>query len=102
MYRILTEDKNRESILRLLDDSFDGYTVTEAIRAWHGTRERSLAIDLIDVEYRDVESVAQGIRELNEQESVLILQFTAWPTFITADRPFPRQDVTFPEPATLT
>ena len=28
MYRILTEDKNRESIFRILDSHVDGYTVS--------------------------------------------------------------------------
>lgn len=89
MYRILTEDVNREIILTLLDDSFDGYTVTESIGAWKGTREKSLAIDIIGATFADVESVAQGIRELNNQESVLIVEITAFPTFVYA-REFPR------------
>ena len=81
MYRILTEDKNRESIFRILDAEVDGYTVTPSIGCWKGQREASLAIDLIDVPRLTVESIAAEIKAVNAQESVLILDLTAQAIF---------------------
>lgn len=83
MYRILTEDVNRDGIFAILDSLVDGYTVTPSIGAWKGQRENSLAIDLVDVPRGTVEAIAETIRAANRQESVLILEFPATATFIT-------------------
>ena len=82
MYRILTEDKNRESIFRILDSHVDGYTVTPVIGAWRGQREASLAIDLVDVDRFIVDDIAAKIKAENKQESVLVLHFTANSIFV--------------------
>ena len=87
MYRILTEDVNRESIYAILDSHVDGYTVTPAIGAWKGQRENSLAIDLVNAPRTLVYRIAEIIRAENKQESVLVLQFFADPVFISADAP---------------
>ena len=82
MYRILTEDKNRESIFRILDSHVDGYTVAAVMGAWRGQREASLAIDLVGASKLTVEAIAAEIKARNEQESVLILSLTAQPTYV--------------------
>ena len=82
MYRILTEDKNRESILSILDSHVEGYTVTPSIGSWRGVREASLAIDLLGVPKVTVESIAAEIKARNAQESVLVLDLTAQATFV--------------------
>ena len=82
MYRILTEDKNRESIFRILDSRVDGYTVAPVMGAWRGQREASLAIDLVGAPRLTVETIAAEIKDQNAQESVLILNFTAQPTYV--------------------
>jgi hypothetical protein len=82
MYRILTEDKNREAILSILDAHVEGYTVTPSIGSWRGVREASLAIDLLGVPKVTVESIAAEIKARNEQESVLVLSLTAQTTFV--------------------
>ena len=82
MYRILTEDKNRESIFRILDSHVDGYTVTPVMGSWRGQREASLAIDLVGTSRLTVESIAAEIKARNEQESVLILDLTAQASFV--------------------
>ena len=55
MYRILAEDKNREA---------------------------SLAIDLLGIQQFQVEFLAKEIKRKNAQESVLILNLTAQPTYV--------------------
>jgi hypothetical protein len=82
MYRILTEDKNRETILSILDAHVYGYTVSPVMGAWRGQREASLAIDLVATSKATVVSIATHIKAANEQESVLILDFTAQPIYV--------------------
>lgn len=82
MYRILTEDKNRESIFRILDAAVDGYTVTPALGSWKGQREASLAIDFIDTPESTVTKIAEDIKAENEQESVLVILFQSHSVFI--------------------
>jgi len=86
MYRILTEDKNRESIFRILDSHVDGYTdgyiVTPAIGSWRGQREASLAIDLVGVPGFTVDDIVNEIKAGNEQESVLVLNLEANALFV--------------------
>jgi hypothetical protein len=84
MYKILTEDVNRDGIFAILDSYVEGYTVTPSIGAWRGRRENSLAIDLVDVPRGTVAAIAETIRAANKQESVLILEFASVPTFVSA------------------
>jgi hypothetical protein len=84
MYRILTDDVNRNGIFAILDRYVDGYTVTPSIGAWKGQRENSLAIDLVDVPRGTVENIARVIRWENQQESVLILELPSVHGFIDA------------------
>ena len=82
MYRILTEDKNREQVYAILDKHVDGYTVSTATGAWKGTRENSLVIDLVGVDLVTATAIALAIKATNEQESVLILEIDASPLFV--------------------
>lgn len=82
MYRILTEDVNRETIYSILDSYVDGYTVTPSIGSWRGVRENSLAIDFVGVSANKVVAMAEAIRAANDQESVLILEFNTAVQFI--------------------
>ena len=82
MYRILTEDVNREGIFKILDSRLDGYTVTPAIGSWRGVRESSLAIDLVGIDGVTVDAIVSAIKTTNEQESVLVLHFTAQSIFV--------------------
>ncbi len=86
MYRIYTEDKNREQLLAVLDSRFQGYTVTPAIGRWEGVSEYSLVIDLVGVSASDVLVTAQTIRTLNDQVSVLVVHLEASGTRIYKDR----------------
>ena len=82
MYRILTEDKNREAVYGILDSIVGSYTVTPAIGAWKGTRENALAIDLVDVADYKVREIARRIKTANNQEWVLILDIPCTAQFI--------------------
>ena len=74
MYRILTEDKNREMIHEILKAHVTGYTITEGTGSWQGVEEKCLAIDLVDVRLHTAKSIATEIKIWNKQESVLVLE----------------------------
>ena len=73
MYRILTEDKNRETIHEILKAHVKGYTITEGTGSWQGVEEKCLAIDLIGYTLFTAKAIAHEIKSRNEQESVLVL-----------------------------
>ena len=83
MYRIYTEDVNRNEVYAVLDSHVSGYTVLEAIGSWKGTREQSICIELIDVPASTVTAIARSIRALNRQESVLVVVVPDSHVFIT-------------------
>ena len=77
LYRIYTENKNREQVVELVAKRFDGFTVFEAEGYWKGQQERSLIIEIVpNIKYPEykIEGLALDIRTLNQQESVLIQQ----------------------------
>ena len=84
MYRICTEDKNRETIYQILDSHVDGYAVMPGIGSWRGVREASLTIDLIGPTAETVRVIAEQIRQANDQEAVLVLNIHAEEEFIFA------------------
>lgn len=82
MYRILTEDKNRDLVHAILREHVKGYTITEAIGSWEGVQEKSIAIDLVGPDLALVEDIAGHIKRWNGQESVLILDLPVTATFV--------------------
>lgn len=82
MYRILTEDVNRETIYSILDSYVDGYAVQSGTGSWRGIRENSIAIDLIGIDQTIAEQIALNIKDANKQESVLLLSIETEDTFL--------------------
>lgn len=74
LYRILTEDKNREQVLKLVARYLLGATVMQGRGLWREQWENSLIIETTDADYEAVVRLAVGIKTLNRQESVLIQQ----------------------------
>jgi hypothetical protein len=78
MFRILTEDKNRAEVERIVAGSFEGFTVIPATGYWQGQKEQSLAIE-VDVPSErkpEIVKVAQAIKTANNQAAVLVEE---WP-----------------------
>jgi len=73
MIRILTEDKDREGIKKILNDYVPGYTIIPAMGSWKGKEEPALAIDLVDVSMSVANKIANVIKWYNEQEAVLVM-----------------------------
>jgi hypothetical protein len=77
VYRIYTEDKNRDKVIEIISNTFEGFNVSTGTGIWKGKIENSLIIEIIDTWDREiidenVEFVSKKIKELNQQETVLI------------------------------
>jgi len=74
LYRIQTEDINRDAIERAFSRYFDGFTILAGSGYWRGTKENCLVIEVL-AEAKDCDTVlgiAEWIRGFNEQESVAV------------------------------
>ena len=75
LYRILTENKKREWIEKLVSEKFNAYTIYETIGHWNGKAESTLIIEidsLDDVADIQVRRLATDIKFTNGQEAILI------------------------------
>ncbi len=82
--RICTELKNKEAVLKLVSEYFDGFTAIEATGMWKGVVEASLIIEIVCLDditvnkkseysfHSKLVNLARDIRELNGQECVMI------------------------------
>ena len=75
LYRIYTEDKNRDEIEQRVSQNTVGYTVLTGTGYWKGDREACLIIEVLGGETRDnVLQIAAWIKEHNEQDSVAVIE----------------------------
>lgn len=88
IFRIVTENVNREGVEALLKERFSGFTILEARGHFKGADrwydEASLVIEIAGAGRAQVESVACAIRELNQQEAVLIEEVPARSVLMSA------------------
>jgi len=81
LYRIFTEDKNTESLEKLLNKYYEGFTLVKATGFWRLQKENSLIIEIItDDAEAIINKLAKDVKELNQQEAVLIqkIQNNQW------------------------
>jgi hypothetical protein len=82
LYRILTEQKNLDQVERwLVAHGFD-YTIFSGNGAWHGARENSMAIDLATATKEDAVFAALSIKEMNEQEAMIVQEIPVITMFL--------------------
>ena len=76
LIRILTEDKNRETVVDLCNRVYDGYTLIQGQGTWKGVHEPTLVIEVAvedtPTERATATMLARRIKVANEQEAVLI------------------------------
>lgn len=77
LFRIYTSDVNRRAVLRLAADRFENFTLQPTTGFHRGAPQESIVIELLQVRERDVEDLAESIRELNGQESVRVMSLHA-------------------------
>jgi hypothetical protein len=89
LYRIYTEDVDREGIHRILQaNGIDGYTVIPARGTWEGKHEDSVVIKYAgeDSEVGKIRAASEEIRKHNGQQAVLVVSIPASVEIITGER----------------
>lgn len=74
IHRIYTEAKNEREIVRLASARFESFTVQPTSGYYRGKRERSIVLEIVGAQPHLVRDLAQLIRCMNGQKSVLILK----------------------------
>ncbi len=84
LYRILTENKNLDNVKKLAAAHFDGFTIYKAVGYWKGNEEESLVIEIWAQEKDEamVRALAEKIKVINSQESVLIQELSGTGYFV--------------------
>ena len=85
LYRILTENKNRQVVEDIVSAEFPGFTIIEATGYWNGVREESLIIEIDagnEIKGMTVTRIAEMIKRHNQQESVMIQAVMAQNKFV--------------------
>lgn len=73
LYRIMTEKKNLDQVLKLTDSYFSSYSHdSKRGGRWRGTNEASLLIEIITDKESKVKKLAGDIKKLNNQDAVLV------------------------------
>lgn len=73
LYRIFTEDKNRDEIERIVSRYFQGFTIISAVGYWNGTKENSLIIEILGIyDYDKIVKICNEVKITNNQEAVLV------------------------------
>jgi len=80
VYRIYTENKNKEEVAKIVSFFFEGFTMYEGVGYWKGKEEPSLIIEIlveadsntnVYVAKAHVNEVARAIKQRNNQQAVL-------------------------------
>lgn len=74
VFRIYTEDVNRDAIAQICSDKLPAFTLIPARGIWQGTQEHSLIIEVIGKlsDRLAVEYTARAIKRANKQDAVLV------------------------------
>ena len=76
VYRIYTEDLNRSKIMRLASKTFDSFTLQPTTGYYRGNPEKSIVLEIVEAQQSEVTALANAIRQLNGQKSVVIMGLT--------------------------
>jgi hypothetical protein len=77
MFRICTEDKNREGIEKIVSSKFEAYTLLAGRGVWRNTAEQSLVIEILtnSEQAGTINQLALEIKQANQQEAVLVQRY---------------------------
>ena len=77
IYRIYTEEKNKKAIVQLVTEQFESFTLQPTLGYYRRKPEKSIVIEIVGGKPAQIKRLAERIRKMNGQKSVLILKFTA-------------------------
>jgi hypothetical protein len=73
LYRILTENKNRQGVEIIVSKTFESYTILTGTGYWQSSREDCLAIEIVSMCTPElVKAVAEDIKRANRQQCVMV------------------------------
>jgi hypothetical protein len=72
VYRIYTEDVNRETVIDLVATKFGSFNLSTAKGYWNGVAEESLIVEVITDDGETIRGIAAKIRDYNKQDAVLV------------------------------
>ena len=76
LYRICTEDVNRENTRKIIGRYFDGFTLLSGEGVWRGSQENALVIEILGDgepgERAVISALCEDIKAENQQEAVLL------------------------------
>jgi metal-responsive CopG/Arc/MetJ family transcriptional regulator len=77
VYRIYTEEKNKTAIVQLVAREFESFTLQPTLGYYRNKSEKSIVIEIVGGSANRVKRVAERIRKMNGQKSVLVLTLAA-------------------------
>lgn len=92
VFRIYTEDKNRDRTVKLVGEYFINFSVFYGQCVWHGKQESTVVFEIVDdftsngnTINKMVIELVKDIRKLNKQSDVLVTESQANITFVTGE-----------------
>lgn len=83
IYRLYTEDENRQEIFAIVTKYFQGFTVFYGNGFWKTKKENSLVIEIVTSEnFINIKQICEEIKTLNKQTSVLVVKIHSESEFI--------------------
>jgi hypothetical protein len=74
IYRIYTQEKNRQKILKLVSKQFESFTVQPILGYYKNEEEKSIVLEIVGARSHEIERLAETIRKMNGQKSVFTLR----------------------------
>ncbi len=73
-FRLVTENKNYDRTIKLVQRFFTGFTILKGIGFWNRQKEDCLIIEVSGATKKDIMFLAEQIKLQNNQEAVMIQQ----------------------------
>jgi hypothetical protein len=86
VYRIYTEDADREAVVRAVSQKFESFTLHATTGYFKGRAEKSIVIEIVEASERDVNAIARMIRAISGQKTVLVMGLRGQARKITVRR----------------
>lgn len=89
IYRIYTEDADREAIVGAVSERFESFTLHPTTGYFKGRAEKSVVIEIVEAGEEDIKEVARVIRAINGQKTVLVMRLRGEARKIIEELPSP-------------
>lgn len=77
IHRLYTEQKNKRFITRLLSEHFESFTLQPVTGYHKGNSEKSIVVEIVGASPSAIRKVAERIKKMNGQQSILTITFRA-------------------------